>query len=313
MVDVPKVAAHYAVSALFENGVLSNRVYCYDVQKEDHRVMREGRSRMGVGRIQVTSTITGATELLTFAVLHLGGQNVVGGVRPFRSDEAYRKTIQEMATAFHRVDFAELIRTMDASFGAGAYSLRLLFRDEQRRIANLLLEDAMAEAEGLYRSFYRSHSSLVRSLNELGIPLPRRFQMAVDFTLNSELRAALAADQPDMVRIDELLEEVRLTGVDLDKVALEFVLRRNLERSARRWQEAPGDLSRLRPVTGLVEAAHRMPFSVNVWYPQNVCVFAIGQVYTAKKVAANSGDKPAADWVTTFRQLAAGLGVRPPD
>jgi alpha-amylase/alpha-mannosidase (GH57 family) len=313
MVDVPKVAAHYGVSAIFDDGAPPSRVYCYDVEREDFRLIRQGRSRLGLGRVRITSSITGRSDRLTFGVLHMGDHNVIGGVRPFRNEEAYRATLTEAADAFQRADLPALVRAMDKQFGAGAYSLRLLFRDEQRRIVALLLEQAMNEAEALDRGFYRSHSPLVRHLHELNIPLPRRFQMAVDFTLNSELRAHLATENPDHRRIDELLEEMRLTGINLDTVATEFALRRNIERAARRWQASPDDLAALEHLAALVEAAGRLPFAKNLWFAQNLTVDAIAAKYRNKKARADSGDPDATTWIERIRQLAAGLRVRAPE
>lgn len=50
---------------------------------------------------------------------------------------------------------------------------------------HLILETALSEAAALYRNFYAQYATLARFVLELGIPLPARFQMAVDFTLNA--------------------------------------------------------------------------------------------------------------------------------
>lgn len=311
MVDLPNVAAHYAVSSLFEENHPRSRVYGYDVEREEYRLLRSGRSRLGAGRLLVTSAVTGESARLTFGVLHMGDHNVIGGVRPFRGEKAYRQTLQDVSEAFQRAEFPDLIRAMDRSFGT-RYSLSLLFRDEQRRIAGLLVDEAMTEAESLYKSFYRSHSTLLRRLSDLGIPLPRRFQIALDFTLSSELRSEISQQSPDVARVDELLDEARRNGIEVDPVEIEFALRRNIEAAARSWGRDASAPDQLETLARLVEVARRMSFPVNLWLAENFCHDAIASTLPSMQERAASGDLAAASWVARFRDLADDLRVRVP-
>ncbi len=67
-------------------------------------------------------------------MLHLGDQNVYGGVRRFTGEKLYRTMVRDATEVFRRGDIPELIRAVDRNFGAGTFSLRYLFRDEQRKI-----------------------------------------------------------------------------------------------------------------------------------------------------------------------------------
>ena len=48
--------------------------------------------------------------------------------------------------------------------------LRLLFRDEQRKILGVILEEATNEARVLYRNFHDEHAHLIRFVTDLGVP-----------------------------------------------------------------------------------------------------------------------------------------------
>ncbi len=197
MVDLGKVAAHYAVSSLFEPYVDSTRVYSHQVVREDYAVHAEGRTKLGLGRIQVRSEITQENATFSYGVLHLGGHNVSGGVRPYQGSQAYENMKAEMIELFQREDVPDLIRAVDRQFGDDTYSLRFLFRDEQHKIVRILLESALEEASGLYRSFYREYGPLARFLTEIGAPVPHRFSVAIDFALHQDLQAALSRDDVD--------------------------------------------------------------------------------------------------------------------
>jgi hypothetical protein len=58
MIDLTRVAAHYAVSSLFEEYSNENRIFCYLVKNEDYQVTDCDKARLAIGRTKVTSEIT---------------------------------------------------------------------------------------------------------------------------------------------------------------------------------------------------------------------------------------------------------------
>ena len=80
VVDFPQVAAHYAVSALFEDYGNPAPVYCFSVERENGRTFRSGRTRLSIGRARVTSGLTGKTGAFSCGVLHFGDHNLNAGV-----------------------------------------------------------------------------------------------------------------------------------------------------------------------------------------------------------------------------------------
>jgi alpha-amylase/alpha-mannosidase (GH57 family) len=304
MVDLSKVAAHYAVSSLFEDYGESTPVYAYTADREDFHVMQQGHTRLALGRVHVASRITGESDTLSFGVLHLGDQNVSGGVREFRGEEAYEGLLQEMTGVFERGDIPELIRGVDRHFGAGIYTLRLLFRDEQRRIVGQILDSALGEVAAVYRNVYGKYSTLARFITDLGIPLPTRFQMAADFALNEDLLQALSAKEPDLERVSVLCDQVRLTSARLDAVTLEFAARRGLERAAAALSESPEDHEALLHFELVAQACARLPFEVNLWQPQNAFFGVMQTRGPGVRSAAADGDGDARTWL----EHAAALG-----
>ncbi|MEK7751171.1 MAG: DUF3536 domain-containing protein [Acidobacteriota bacterium] len=310
MVDLGKVGAHYAISSLFEGYPARARVYSHGVEREDFRQMQEGRTRLVLGRARITSEITGEATTLSFGVLHLGDQNVSGGVREFRGEEAYRALASEITEIFHRGDIPGVIRAVDRHFGAGTYSLKLLFRDEQRRIVQMILETAMSEAAALYRNFYAQYATLARFVTELGIPLPARFRMAVDFTLNEDLLAALSEDDPDAEKVRGILEQVRRIGIEIDAVTLEFAFRKTVERAAGLFRAEPGDLARLQRFERVVSLCSLLPFPVDLWTAQNAYYDVMRARYAEFEDQAEKGDAAAQAWIGSARDLGDKLNFR---
>ncbi len=94
--------------------------------------------------------------------------------------------------------------------------------------------------------------------------------MAVDFSLNEDLLAAVSRDEPDAERIHEILDQVRRAGIPLDLVALEFSFRKSMERIAERFRVSPTDLERLQSFEKVTAICPSLPFEVNLWGAQNV-------------------------------------------
>ena len=194
-VDLRKVGAHYAITSVFSPFEDRERIYCYTAERADFHAASAGRMRMVVGSARFTSEVTQESGLLTFGVLHFGDHNIHGGVRHFQGEAEYDKLLKESTEAFSRADIPQVIRAFDRGFGQETYSLRSLFRDEQRNILKQILTSTLDEAEAVYRQLYEDHVPLMRFLNDLKTPLPKALQTTAEYALNSHLRHAFA--QPE--------------------------------------------------------------------------------------------------------------------
>ena len=312
-VDCDKVAAHYAVSSLFEEYGESTRVFCYTVEREDFEAVAGGRARLAFGRARVVSEITGENERVSFCALHLGDQNIAGGIGRLESDEAYGRVVRSLSETFARGDLAGVLRLMDRHFRSETYSLKHLFRDEQRKIVRLILEDTLAEADAAYRQLYDRHEPLMRFLHDHGIPLPRAFRVAAEFALTTALRRALDAETPDLPRIESLLAEAARVGVRLPEDGLGYAFQRTVERLARRWRAAPASLPALQDLEILATLARSLPFAVELWNAQNIFFELEQGAWPESRRRAEQGDRAAAEWVAAFRAVGERLSVFVPE
>jgi alpha-amylase/alpha-mannosidase (GH57 family) len=304
-----RVGAHYAVSSLFENYLEKTEVHCFMAERQDYQFFEAGLAKMAVGRVKLTSEITRESAVLSFGVLHMGDHNVNGGVRRFLGEEDDQAATREVMEPFRRADFAEVIRLMDRRFGDANYSLRSLFRDEQRKILNQILFLNLSEAEVLYRQIYERRAPMMRFLTNLRIPLPKAFYAAAEFVLYSNLRGVLEQEEIDAERVRALLETAKLEGVSLDAATLEFAIRQNLERTAEQLLAEPTIvyLRRLDAAAGLLPA---LPFRVDLWKVQNVYYRLLENVYPNKRQFKELGDELTRAWVDCFRTLGEKLGVK---
>ena len=307
-VDLLKLGAHYAMSSLFETYPENTRIYAYSVENKDYRLKRSGKMRLAFGKARFTSEITLDSDHLMFGVLHFGDHNLHGGVAPYRSEEAYRDLSKSTLDAFSRSDLAATIHCLDQGFAGHTYSLKNLFRDEQRRVLTEVLEPTVEHSFSVAREMYEDQTQLLHFMSDCGIPIPREIKAAAEVALNGLLRQALAAGELDQTAIQGLLEEMRIAGIPLDQQGLEIVLRRNLEKGADRFFEDPTNLPGLTKFRENLVAAGSVPFPLVLWSVQNRCYEVLQKIYPQLREHA-AHDKAAALWVAEFRELAGLLSL----
>jgi hypothetical protein len=218
----------------------------------------------------------------------------------------------ELLHAFSHADLARVIRVMDMGFGNDTYSLKSLFRDEQRRILGLILNSTLENAESEYRQLYENHAPLMRFLTDLHMPLPEALRSTAAYALNSRLRKAFAAETVDAGPIQSLIEEAQTLSVPLDTTTLEFTFRQTLESLARAFHQQPLDPEALSRLARAVSLARRLPFPVNFWSIQNKCWDAMGTTLPVMRTRAATGEEAAHAWVDQFVALCQDLSLRLP-
>ena len=310
MVDLAKVGAHYAVSSLFEEYSQPARIYSYEVDVKDHERRSDGAAQMLVGRAAVHAGITHQGRDVVFGVLHMGDHNITAGVRDFSGDSGYEELKNEAFEAFSRADVPETIRVLDRHFGELTYSLRSLFKDEQRRILRRLLDGAIADAESTNRQFYDHHAPLMRFLSDVGFPLPATLQASAELVVRANLRRELESETVSKERLLDALGDVANWRIEVDEGGLAFTAQKTLERLAARFAADPNDIAVLRALQESAMAVGKLPFGVNRYTVQNIYWRALQEVYPAWLAKARDGDDEAAAWTETFRSLGETLSVR---
>ena len=270
--SIEKVAAHYAISSLFEPYGQQTKVYCYDVEREDYSLEVEGKQRLAVGRTRIQSAITHESATLTFGVLHLGDHNITCGIRHFANQEKFDESKGKLIDAFSKADTAEAIRILTQEFPATSFSLRTLFRDEQRKIVNVILNDSLATAAAAFRGVYENQAPLIRFLSGLGIPVPAAFRAAAEIALNNQLKQAFEREELDLDSIQSYIKEASATRVELDVPGLEYTIRKRLEKEAVQFASDPVNVEYAQKLRRLLDfAVASLPFPVILWEVQNLC------------------------------------------
>ncbi len=310
-VDLLSVAAHHAVSSLFDGGAGTGRIYSYSVDLERHEQKRSGDSTLAVGRARVTAEITRESDVVTYALLHFGSHSLSGGIRRYLGEDEYDALAGHMLRSFESGDLTGVIRLL-AEFPEYSFSLKSLFADRQREILYNLLRTPVRQAESTYRRLYRENAALIRFLVDMGLPLPRAFTMAAEFVINRELRRIFESEMPDLERARTLLAEAGELRVTLDASGLSFAVERTLERLAAAHRHQPDDTAGLEQLVDVAAVARTLPFAVDLWKTQNLFYATVRDALGEVLARAEAGDQHAQRMLPLFRTLGELLSVAVP-
>ena len=308
--DIRRVASHYAVASLFDNFSHEDLVYCYRVRQEDFDIYRAGRAKMALGWITISSLITRETASYEFAVIHLGETELTGGVRAATTAEHFDAMKRDLSEDMRVNGISSVIRVLDEYFADPLLSSRALFRDEQRRILNLLCDATLSEAESAFRQLHERYDPLMRFHAALGVPLPKVLRSAAEFDVNMQLRRLLDSAELPLSDIETVLRESRDEGVALDESTV-IALERAVDRAALEFSEEPEDLERLERWEAIVSLVREADARIDLRKPQNEYYRMKKTIRPVVAATAGNGSPNANRWLTRFDALGEKLSISP--
>jgi alpha-amylase/alpha-mannosidase (GH57 family) len=301
--DLVKVGSHYAFSSLYEEYEDHSQIYCYAVAKEDYTKISAEEATLAMGRIHVASEITEETTCLTFGVVRLGSHDFKGGVATGCEAVAYASMKEEMSATFDKGLYTELISLMDKHFGTHSYSLANLFRDEQRKILNLIIDKTLEENVSSFQSLFEHSRTLMEFVKETGTPVPQILLISAPPALNSALKKAITQEEIDAEAVQRIVGHIRKWQIAIDSPDTEYFLRRHAESLTRALTRDPSDLKLMARIQKFMDLKNEIPIDIVLWQVQNDYYLLAKTIYRDYLAKAQNGEEGAGIWLEAFRKL----------
>ncbi|MBF0385152.1 MAG: DUF3536 domain-containing protein [Candidatus Omnitrophica bacterium] len=309
MIDLKRVGAHYAISSLFEGFPKDAKVYCYSARSEVYDILEAGKQKMVIGRTSIVSDITWEEEIVCFSLLHLVEHIIDGGVSNSLDSANFRKMHREVKEAFTRSNLPEVIRLMRLYFGEAHYSLWHLFKHEQKKVLDRIMETTLFDIDRHFRTIYDQYYFLMQVRKDLNIPLPKSLATTAAFVLNRDLIELLGQEKPDTDSLQRTVDEIKRWDFAIDKQMVELVATNKLNDLMLMLSKSPGDLVLLESIVAILGILSGMEATLNYWRAQNI-YFNI-----KKKIAQNWQEilqlnNTDPDWNKSFNRLGDILKVK---
>jgi hypothetical protein len=307
VVDLDRVLAHYAISLIYghDGGDHRRRVFAFDVETIDPEVRSRGVGHIAVGTLRVRSLRTRNDAEARFVVLHFGGLDfhVVLGQGP--ESKSFEQFKAELFETYRTGSLADVTVLVARDFPGRTHRLDDLFRDEQRRIIGILLEDRLADYRRSFERLADQDEDLLNRLGHLSYPIPKPMLAAastyLDGHLRDEIGRVVRGETAPLEAIGRLRDRGRAWGYKPERAVLEKTLAEAMLRTL--GEIEPGaDLSGITSrAEQLLKAAELIGVEPDLWQVQNRFLGAYARL-------AESGVMDAA-LHATFVRLAAGLKV----
>ena len=219
--------------------------------------------------------------------------------------EAFEKVSTQAREQVRNANFPEVIRLLDRYYDLD-YSLTSLFRDEQRRIIQIILDSTLSDIEGSLKNIYDDHASLLHYLAQAGLPKPPALALAAGFAVNAGLRRALEADPIDVSMVRSFLAMAKADEIALDTPTLTYIADLRMKRAMLELTMSSGNLEILDRALSLARTLTELPFELNLWQAQNIW-YEILRSSPHALTAHDPEDRPR--WDRDFRELGCCLSI----
>jgi hypothetical protein len=304
MLDLPGVAAQYAISSFFDGYEQLDSIYSYQAHLRDVSTLEDDGAKLSAGTVEIRSRITHAQLNFNFAVLHSGGHNLRAGV--CQAHDEFHDFTNELRKRLSEDGFKVCLRALDHYFGGETYSLKSLFRDERKRIVTQIVDSTLAGIEKLYGDVYEHNVGLIDFLRDLAMSLPPILRVSSEFVLSNDIRRSLSSEKIDCERLQLLIESAMQKGIVLDG-SVNVALRERLDRTMSRWSIDPFDLQTLSELQVLIPLLRTVSVEADLWQAQNTYY----ELMRALKHLRPGGISNTS--MQLFRGLGDSLGIAVPE
>jgi alpha-amylase/alpha-mannosidase (GH57 family) len=310
VLDLVRVAVHYAVSSLFRDYAETAPLYTYTARRLAYDRLEMGRQKAVVGRAVVQSSITLEDSDISFSVLHLGDHNIIGGAREYMGEDAFSAMHTEIKESCMKGELSEVILLIDKHFRTHNYSLWHLFKNEQREILTQIFSLARKETENSFRQLYEHNYPIMQAVVGLTIPLPKYFSVILDFVINTDIRSLLENGAVDYERLLRLVNEAKRWKLELDRPQLGLIVSKKIKSFMETLSPAKESISIMQHTINLLKTTEALALDLNLWQSQTIYFTTGMHVLPEMKDKAAQGSKDAQQWVEQFNQLGGYLKVR---
>ncbi|MCA6079158.1 DUF3536 domain-containing protein [Fulvivirga sedimenti] len=298
-----RVGIHYAVASIFEEDPESLPVFNYIAQSDYLERREAGTQRLALGNTRVKSRVTLSERQFSFAVLYLGQQNIIGNISIDMSAEVFKEMSEKLLAAFEESNLGLMISLTMKYFGAEKYNLWYLFKDEKRKVLNMIMDRSLSQVETSFRRIYNRDYQLINSLKNDNIPIPSAYRTTLQYVLNADLRNALLDKQIDLEELGRIADEFEKWDLTLDdSLYIEQHASEMIEKALLRIQKSPDDINRLIRLNTFFDYLEKFKLKPGIYKSQNL--------YFELSINKELMSGTTADWKQEFVRLGEKLGIK---
>jgi alpha-amylase/alpha-mannosidase (GH57 family) len=220
--NLQRVGMHYAVASLFEEDPENFPVFNHTTTNEFFVRKEAGEQRLVLGITGVKSNVTRTEKRFAFCVVCMGKHNIIGNISQEMQVDKFHSMQVRIVRAFQEGRLGDVIGLMQTYFGPHKYTLWHLFKDEKRKVLDMITRKSLEELEYSLRRIYNHDYPLVTALDNNDVPIPNAYRQTFQYVLNADLLNWFRSDKINIKELERIIGELdkwKLTIEDPDNVA----------------------------------------------------------------------------------------------
>jgi hypothetical protein len=296
---------HYAVSSIFEEEPESLPLFNYTATNDFFLKKEAGEQVLVLGITKVKSLVTRSEKRFAFAVVRIGVHNILGNISLDMEPDKFASMQYRATHAFDEGRLGDVIGIMQTYFGPDKYTIWQLFKDEKRKILDMIARKSLEELEQSLRRTYNRDYPLVNALANNEIPIPNAYRTTFEYILNADLVDSFQEERINIKSLERILGEI-------EKWAMKIEDPENISRLAgdaifREIKRVAADRTNLRRITRLnrlFPLLTKFNLTPNIHKSQN----AYFEISLDNK--ATLGNESEKEWSDQFSALGDNLRVK---
>ncbi|HEX5172374.1 MAG TPA: DUF3536 domain-containing protein [Cyclobacteriaceae bacterium] len=301
--NLQRVGMHYAVSSLFEEDPEAFPVFNYTTSNEFFIRKEAGEQRLVLGITKVKSNVTRTEKKFAFCVLYMGKHNIIGNISLEMQVDKFHSMQVRIVNAFQGGRLGDVIGLMQTYFGPDKYTLWQLFKDEKRKVLDMITRKSLEELEYSLRRVYNHDYPLLVALDSNDVPIPNAYRTSFEYILNTDLLKWFNTERINTKELDRIfgeLEKWKLKIEDPDKVAR--LAGERIYQELKTISVERNSAKRIERLNRLFPLLRKFNLYPNLYKSQNL-YFLI-----SRQNIQNDGHAP--EWIEQFNLLGDNLSVK---
>ncbi len=303
--NLSRVGMHYAVSSIFEDEPENLPLFNYQATNEFFVKKEAGEQKLVIGITKVRSLVTRSEKRFAFAVIYLGKHDLIGNLSLNIEIDKFSGMQFRMNDAFEDGRLGDVISIMQTYFGPEKYSIWSLFKEEKRKILDMIARQGLEDIEASLRRTYNRDYPLVNALSNNDIPIPNAYRTTFAYILNADLVKCFRPDRINIKTLERIVAEMKRWNLEIeDPKTVERSAGESIYDELKRIRGERENVKRIERLNRLFPILEKFKLEPNLHRAQNL-YFEISM--ENREVQLNALKK---EWLEQFAMLGDNLGVK---
>ncbi|MBX2969235.1 MAG: DUF3536 domain-containing protein [Cyclobacteriaceae bacterium] len=301
--NLQRVGMHYAVASLFEEDPENTPIFNYTTSNEFFLRKEAGEQRLSLGITRVQSNVTRSERRIAFAVVYMGKHNIIGNLKLDMPPEDFESMKLRVVNAFEESRLGDVLSVMQTYFGEDRYTLWQLFKDEKRKVLDMITRQSMRELEESLRRVYNRDYPLVNALSNNDIPIPRAYTTTFEYILNADLINCFQTERINVKELERIIGELAKWELSIeDPGTVERMAGESIFKELRRISAERSNVKRIERLNRVFPLLRKFKLEPILYKSQNL-YFEISQ-------SSKDSNSLKPEWLNQFKRLVENLNVK---